>query len=132
MTQSSLTTHNTETRLSQHQAVIGGHTQFLTKAQGMPTHIEEELTKMIRDFVWDYDVHPRISLEYLYRLLNEGGLNLLEMKARNEAIELVWLRDYLNLTPTRQTWAIVTDLLIIAAAPQGTSLVALVNTFLQM
>ena len=113
------------------QAVVGGHTQFLTKAQGMPNHIEEAMVKIIRDFVWDKDIHPRIALEYLYKPLNEGGLNLLDIKARNEAIELIWLRDHLNLTPSRQLWARVTDILINATAPPGTSAIAVTNTFLQ-
>lgn len=114
------------------QAVVGGHTQFLTKAQGMPPHIEEALVKIIRDFVWDKDVHPRIALEYLYKPLSEGGLNLLDIKARNEAIDLMWLRDYLNLTPSRQLWARVKDTLINATAPPGTSAIAITNSFLQM
>ena len=87
------------------QAVVGGHTQFLAKAQGMPLHIENALVKIIRDFIWDNDIHPRISMEHMQKPLNEGGLNLLDIRARNEAIELVWLRDYLNLSPSRQTWA---------------------------
>lgn len=99
------------------QAVVGRHTQFLTKAQGMPTHIEEAITKIIRDFIWDNDNHPRITMDYMYKPLNEGGLNLLDIKACNEAIKLIWLRDYLNLSPTRQTWATVTDLLINATPP---------------
>ena len=33
------------------QAIVGGHTQFLTKAQGMPAHIEEVITKIIRDII---------------------------------------------------------------------------------
>lgn len=113
------------------QAVIGGHTQFLTKAQGMPHHIEDAIAKITRDFIWDNDIHPRIAMEYMHKPLSEGGLNLLDIRARNEAIELVWLRDYLNLSPSRQTWAKVTDILINATAPLGTSAVAVVNTFLQ-
>ncbi|KAH9180213.1 hypothetical protein EDB89DRAFT_1840399, partial [Lactarius sanguifluus] len=56
------------------QAVIGGHTQFLTMAQGMPKHIEEALTNMIRDFIWEGGVSPRITLESLQKPLSEGGL----------------------------------------------------------
>ena len=33
------------------QAVVGGRTQFLTKAQGMPATVEKALTKLIRDFI---------------------------------------------------------------------------------
>ena len=113
------------------QAIIGGHTQFLATAQGMPTHIEDALTQMIKDFIWDHDTSPRIALEHLYKPLDEGGLNLLDIKARNEAIEIIRLKAYLNLTPSRPAWAIVVDLLINAAAPPGTSAIARANTFTQ-
>lgn len=43
----------------------------------------------------------------------------------------MWLRDYLNLTPSRQSWAIVSDILINTTMPQGTSVIVVVNTFLQ-
>ena len=33
------------------QMIIGGSTQFLTMAQGMPKHIESTLIKMIRNFM---------------------------------------------------------------------------------
>ena len=97
----------------------------------MPPHIEAAITKIIRNFIWDNDEHPRIALEHLQRPLKEGGLNLLDIEARNEAIELVWMRDFLNLTPSRQTWAIVSDILINATAPLGASAVAIINAFLQ-
>jgi ribonuclease HI len=113
------------------QTVIGGHTQFLTKAQGMPSAIENALTKMIRDFIWEDDSSPRIALNTLYQPIEQGGLNLLDLQARNEAIEITWLREYLNLSPSRPTWAKITDLVINAAAPPGTSRPARINTFLQ-
>ena len=113
------------------QTIIGGHTQFLTKAQGMPTEIETALTKITRNFIWEDDSSPRIALATLYCPIEEGGLNLLDIKARNEAIEITWLRDYLNFSPSRPTWAKVTDLILRAAAPPGTSPLARVNSFLQ-
>jgi hypothetical protein len=98
----------------------------------MPHHIEEVLVKMRRDFMGDKDIHLRIALEYLYKPLRKGGLNLLDVKARNEAIELVWLRDYLNLTSSRQLWARVKDILINETAPPGTSSIVITNSFLQI
>ena len=47
------------------QAIVGGHTQFLTKAQGMPKHIESAITKIIRNFMWEDDSSPRIALDIL-------------------------------------------------------------------
>lgn len=71
------------------QAVVGGHTQFLTKAQGMPAKIEKGFTKMIQDFMWEEDSSPQIALDALQRPIEEGGLNLLDLEARNEAIEIM-------------------------------------------
>ena len=70
------------------QAVIGGYTQFLTKAQGMPPGIEETLTKMARDFMWEGCAVPGIALENLHCPIEEGGLNLINIPVRNEAIEI--------------------------------------------
>ena len=113
------------------QAIIGGRTQFLTKAQGMPPTTEAALIKVIRNFIWEDDSSPRIALNVLYLPTSEGGLNLLNIRARNEAIELTWLRTYLNFSPSRPTWATITDLIINKAAPPGTSLLARMNSFLQ-
>ena len=113
------------------QIIVGGYTQFLTEAQGMPTHIESALTKIIRDFMWEDDSSLRIALELLQRPTEEGGLNLLDLRARNEAIEIIWLKAYLNLSPTRPTWAIVMDLIIDTAAPMSTCDQARANPFLQ-
>jgi hypothetical protein len=34
----------------------GRKTQFLTRAQGMPTKMEEQLQKKIKEFIWDKKV----------------------------------------------------------------------------
>ena len=113
------------------QIVVGGYTQFLTKAQGMPTHIETALTKLIREFMWEDDSSPRIALEMLQRPVEEGGLNLLDLKARNEAIEIIWLKSYLDFSLTHTAWAIVTDLIIDTTAPTSMCDQARGNPFLQ-
>jgi hypothetical protein len=81
------------------QAVVGGYTQFLTNAQGMPTHIESALRKIISNFLWDDDSSLRIASNTLCRPINEGGLDLLDVAARNEAIDIIWLKKYLNFSP---------------------------------
>ena len=58
------------------QAVIGGMTQFLTMAQGMPPNIEDALIKMIRKFMWADNSSPRLALEILQSPVEAGGLNL--------------------------------------------------------
>jgi ribonuclease HI len=113
------------------QMIIGGLTQFLTMAQGMPKRIESVLTKMIRNFMWNDSSIPKIALETLYRPVEDGGLNLLDLNVRNEAIEIMWLKTYLTSSAPRPTWARITDILIDAAAPKETNQKARMNTFLQ-
>ena len=113
------------------RAVVGGQTQFLTTAQGMPKRIEDALTKMTRDFMWEDDSSPRIALDILQRPIEEGGLNLLDIRARNEAIEIVWIKKYLDFSPKRPTWAKIMDLVIDTSAPLNTIPKARSNPFLQ-
>ena len=114
------------------QAIVGGRTQFLTKAQGMPTSIQEALTKEIRNFIWDDINHvPRLGMNHLSNAKDIGGLKLLNLKTRNEAIEIVWLKDYLNLSPSRPTWAFVTDVLINETTPSTLDEDTRTNAFLQ-
>ncbi|KAI0266612.1 hypothetical protein BGY98DRAFT_905175, partial [Russula aff. rugulosa BPL654] len=108
-----------------------GYTQFLTKAQGMPQRIEDTLTKMIRDFMWEESTNPKIALDILHRPIKAGGLNLLDLNARNEAIEMTWLKTYLDLSNQRPMWAKLVDILIDAVAPPNTNPQVRINTFLQ-
>jgi len=71
------------------QIIVGGHTQFLTQAQGMPKDTAEILDKMISTFIWKDDSSPRIAGETLRRPINQGGLDLLNLEARNEAIDII-------------------------------------------
>jgi ribonuclease HI len=113
------------------QAVIGGHTQFLAKAQGMPPEVEDTLKKMSKDFIWEGCAIPGIALENLHRPIEEGGLNLIDIKVRNDAIEIMWIQAYLDLSPSRPTWAKITDIIIDASMPQGANAQARINCFLQ-
>ena len=114
------------------QAIVGGRTQFLTKAQGMPSQIRKALTKEIRNFLWEDECHvPRLGLEHLESTKEQGGIKLLNLKTREDAIEVVWLKDYLNLTNTRPTWAFITDILINETTPDTLDERTRQNAFLQ-
>ena len=78
----------------------------------MQASIETVLTKEMSKFVWGPDSKPRIASTTLHRPIEEGGLNLLDLEARNQAIEIIWLKAYLNFSPTQQQWATVTDHII--------------------
>ena len=113
------------------QMIVGGYTQYLAMAQGMPKCIESALIRIIRNFMWNDSTTPKIALETLYRPVEEGGLNLLDLTTRNEAIEIMWLKTYLQPATNRPAWAKMTDILIEDAAPKETLQKARINTFLQ-
>ncbi|KAG1737364.1 hypothetical protein EDD22DRAFT_730867, partial [Suillus occidentalis] len=81
-----------------------GMTQFLTKAQGMPKHIEAALVQTTRNFIWNDSRSPPINIEQLHQPIDAGGIDLLDIKSRNEAIEITWVKAYLNMSPSRPTW----------------------------
>ena len=113
------------------QMVVGGYMQFLTQAQGMPMKIEEAITKITWNFIWEDNKSLRVALGVLQYPHEEGGLNLLDIKVRNKAIEIMWLKKYLKLSLIRPTWAEIADISIDMVAPQTSIGPARMNTFLQ-
>lgn len=93
------------------QMIVGGMTQYQTKAQGMPTEIEKKLNGMIKDFVWD-NKKPKVHWEIILADTKRGGLNILDIKTRNKAIALTDLRSFLDFSRDRPMWAFVADALI--------------------
>lgn len=81
--------------------------------------------------MWENDSSPRLALDVLQRPIEEGGLNLLDIQARNEAIEIIWLKTYLDFSPKKPTWAKITDLMLNTTAPTTTIKEARDNPFLQ-
>ncbi|EIW58569.1 uncharacterized protein TRAVEDRAFT_106149, partial [Trametes versicolor FP-101664 SS1] len=111
-----------------------GRTQFRAMVQTMPESVEKRLTNIMMSFMWGGDAHPRIAREVLYRPINKGGLNLLDIRARNDAINLMWLRTYLGIGLKRPVWTHLADALLakaIASDSRNIEPAARVNTFLQ-
>jgi exonuclease III len=93
------------------QMVTGGMTQYLTTVQGMPKYVMQILNKITRNFMWD-GRKAQVNLNTLYLPIKEGGVKLLDIKARNQAIDIVWLKKYLDLGSCRPIWAYLVDILI--------------------
>ncbi len=113
---------------------VGGRTQFLAKAQPMSEKIEKRLETMVAEFITNGEKRPRVGRDTMYKPVAEGGLNLLDVKARNEAIDVVWLREYLCGTNGRQRWAGVADAIFAhttVAAARNVDDLAKVNAFTQ-
>ncbi|PPQ74327.1 hypothetical protein CVT24_000429 [Panaeolus cyanescens] len=99
---------------------VGGKTQYLTRVQGMPTNIEHKIEKIIRDFMWDKTgterYHPPVGMDTLTEMQESGGRKVIDIKARNEAIDLMRLRSYLKEPHLRPRWTKVADELLSRAA----------------
>ena len=103
-------------------------------AQGMPKDIEKLLTKCITSFMWDNTGCSTIPAEILQAPVYMGGKNLLNLKHRNDAIELTWLKKLLAPPTQHHTWTYFAHaLLAIHAGPSPVSHPnARLNFFLQM
>ncbi|KAH9858876.1 hypothetical protein C2E23DRAFT_718170, partial [Lenzites betulinus] len=60
-------------------------------------------------------------MSHLCLPFEEGGLNLLDLEARNDAIDITWLRAYLALGSRRPLWASVADALFARLVPKDCS-----------
>jgi ribonuclease HI len=99
------------------QMIVGGMSQFRTAVQGMPEGVVKELTSIIREFVWD-GKRPLLSMEYIQLPQEEGGMGILDLDTRNEAIDVERLKRYLNMNEKRCTWGYVVDALIQMSDPK--------------
>ena len=90
------------------QMIAGGKTQFLTQAQGMPDKIRDEIQKLINEFVWEKTVSS-MKIEDLSLEFGGGGRKVMDIKTRNEAIDLMWIKDYLRMGKDRPKWAFLAD-----------------------
>ncbi|KAF8310759.1 hypothetical protein DL93DRAFT_2126415 [Clavulina sp. PMI_390] len=73
---------------------IHAMTQFLTRAVGMPENIENKLQQKEWRFIWGIEAGPTpIAKEFTFAPHKQGGLQALELRSRNEAIELMKLKQ---------------------------------------
>lgn len=75
--------------------VIGGKTQYLTQVQGMPDEIEDKLIRMRDEFLWE-GKKPRVAHQTMCLPLIDGGKQILDVRSRNEAIDLWNLKEFLR------------------------------------
>ncbi|KAF9536237.1 hypothetical protein CPC08DRAFT_652222, partial [Agrocybe pediades] len=99
--------------------VVGGITQYLTSVQGMPADIERRLEKRVRKYIWADKTMSPVNAETLYAPIEEGGRKVLDLKSRNQAIDIMWLKKYLNFGPDRPLWAQVTDAILAEKIPHA-------------
>ena len=82
----------------------GGATQYLVAVQGMPNQVVKTYQKMISEFIWDRK-KGAINKTHLITPLEKGGIHLLNIQAQNEAINIMWMKKYLDTSNNRPLWA---------------------------
>ena len=113
--------------------VVGGLTQYLTRVQGMTEEVTTLVRRKITKFLWD-DASPMVSAQTMSGKFIDGGKKILDIQARNDAIDLMRLKSYLRLDDTHPRWAKVADILISRNIPKSQNIpidTSRVNTFLQ-
>lgn len=87
--------------------IIGGMSQYLTAADGMPREILKKLEKLTTDFFWDWKKTHTINKHTLHLPSRAGGKDLLDIEARNESIYLVWTKKLYADESERPLWAYI-------------------------
>ena len=80
--------------------------------------------------MWD-GRKPSVNIDTLHLPIEQGGVKLLDLKVRNQAIDIMWLKSYLLKWPM---WAYVADVLNNNNTSKTTSKVlpsVQINTYLQ-
>ncbi len=116
------------------QMIVGGMTQFLTTVQRMPDEILTRLTKIIRNYLWDDRHNTPVGMDSVCLPVEMGGLGMLDLTARREAIDVMWLKAYLDFSKDRPTWAFLADDLFASLVPKNCrprTANLRINTFLQ-
>lgn len=78
------------------QMFVGGMTQYLTSVQGMPEDIADYFQKIIQDYFWEGKTKHAVNADTIHAPIEVGGRKLLNIKNRNKAIAIMWLKSYLQ------------------------------------
>ncbi|KAI4293747.1 hypothetical protein K525DRAFT_291920 [Schizophyllum commune Loenen D] len=69
--------------------MAGQITQYLTMVQGMPPAVEAAIDKICRNMFWEHK-KPLIAASTIQDDPERGGVKLIDIKARNAAIDVEW------------------------------------------
>jgi len=99
------------------QMIIGGMSQYLAKVQTMPETAAKTLERLIRRFAWSGEGASTIAIGHMTSGIDQGGRRVLDIHARNEAIQLTWVQAYLKMGQDRPTWVFIADEIFANDAP---------------
>ncbi len=101
------------------QMIVGGITQYLTTVQRMPASIMQRLNQLIRGYLWEDRRNTPVGLTHTYLPIDMGGLGILDLESRSEAIDVMWLKSYLDFSINRPLWAFLADDIFATRVPKN-------------
>ena len=93
------------------KALIQSKTIYLATANEMPKDIPKRMTNQMKSFLWDRK-RPLMNWTDIAEPRNNGELNMLDIEAYIEAIQIMWLKKYLVPLSKRPLWAFVTNQIV--------------------
>ncbi|CAK5281301.1 unnamed protein product [Mycena citricolor] len=92
------------------QIITGSMTQYLAMVNGMPAAVTKYLLRAQREFIWGGAKSSPVQRTVLSQPTRQGGKNLLDLEARNDALTVLKLQSFLDLNPmTRADWGYFAD-----------------------
>ena len=74
----------------------------------MPNSIQAEIQKAITGFVWGKE-RATMCIKDVVRNPEQGGRKIMNITRWNEAIDLMWVKQYLDMEPDQPKWAFMMD-----------------------
>jgi exonuclease III len=71
------------------QCTAGGFSQYLAQVQGCPSRFEHQIETQIKKYLWGGKNSGSVNSETTKAPINQGGLKVLDIEARNDAIRLI-------------------------------------------
>ena len=80
-----------------------GKTQFLVRAQGMPETTQRMIQRITTEFIWGKE-RVAMSIENVTKGIDQRGRKILDIVRGNIVIDLMWVKQYLNMGKERPKW----------------------------
>jgi ribonuclease HI len=81
--------------------------QFLTKAQGMPTEVTKRFEKLSKELTWD-STRAKIRMPMMALPIGQGGRRIPDIETRNLAIEITDLKTFLD-QENKRIWTYILE-----------------------
>ena len=91
------------------KALIQSKAMFLATVNGMPKDIEEKMKSLFKNFLWDNKKRGLMEWKQVIAPREQGGLGVPDIRARIEAIELMWVKKWLTPQKNKPKWTYIMD-----------------------